>query len=300
MGYRLDRSKQTEVWRARSLAVAIVLGGALAGCGSEDTPPTTPSGEAVTPASGPATKVGQTGHSAPVNPIIPESANWSRSEALKFLEDDQRRLSAAVRLVRLAEVKSPLLPEPLPAADALKLGVVRLTEELYALGAKDSDDAAALHEPLLLTVNGQATRLSEEGEHATLYVSADTDIVPHLLVGRRRVMNLDNLEQAALALKSPERAYFALRRENGVTYVVLMCCEPAAGAEPVELARYRWDAYDLSFMGPARDVFPKPSDEVFQLDLEASAALQPVGGQIPSPEPAPPKEGGPEDDIPPF
>lgn len=49
----------------------------------------------------------------------------------------------------------------------------------------------------------------------------------------------------------------------------------------VEVARYRWDVYEMSFAGPAADKLPDPPGGRFEMDLAASEALLPVGGELP-------------------
>lgn len=65
----------------------------------------------------------------------------------------------------------------------------------------------------------------------------------------------------------------------------------------VEVARYKWDPFELMFMGPARDLLPGSQDQVFEMDLEKSTWLLPVGGIIGKPDPVRSKE---DDEREPF
>jgi hypothetical protein len=60
------------------------------------------------------------------------------------------------------------------------------------------------------------------------------------------------------------------------------------------VARYTWDPYELTFMGPAADKLPDPPGSRFEIDLARSPVLIPVGGEIGEPDPieeyVPPEE----------
>ena len=58
-----------------------------------------------------------------------------------------------------------------------------------------------------------------------------------------------------------------------------------------QVGRYNWDPYEIAFSGPQCDKLPDPPGGQYELDLEASLALIPVGGVIPEP---------PDYDLPPF
>jgi len=96
-----------------------------------------------------------------------------------------------------------------------------------------------------------------------------------------------------------------LRSESGYPYVALLwrgssAAEDEEGkagsAEPVEVARYTWDPWELAFTGPLSDKLPDPPGGLFELELEQSEALIPVGGVIPEPPPIPPPGPKPKDD----
>ncbi len=69
-----------------------------------------------------------------------------------------------------------------------------------------------------------------------------------------------------------------------------------AGTES-EVARYKWDPFELMFMGPARDHLPGSDEQIFEMDLEKSTWLLPVGGIIGKPDPVRRKE---DDEREPF
>lgn len=67
----------------------------------------------------------------------------------------------------------------------------------------------------------------------------------------------------------------------------------------VEVARYKWDPYELTFSGPAVDKLPDPPGGKFELNIADSHYLVPVGGEIPEPPPPKPPPGEQEKDLPP-
>lgn len=72
---------------------------------------------------------------------------------------------------------------------------------------------------------------------------------------------------------------------------------PASDGAEVEVARYKWDPFELMFMGPARDYLPGSQEQIFEMELEQSTWLLPVGGIIGKPDPAKRKE---DDEREPF
>jgi hypothetical protein len=88
----------------------------------------------------------------------------------------------------------------------------------------------------------------------------------------------------AIVLKSPPSLRFELRSQHGADYLALLLpCEGKAKA--IEVARYEWEPFEMTFQGPACDKLPDPPGGRFEIDVQASAALQPLGGDIPPPDP---------------
>ncbi|MBU0639891.1 MAG: hypothetical protein KKB50_13565 [Planctomycetes bacterium] len=285
--------------RGRYVASAAVFA-CLLGCRARDEPATTPTSR---PASAPTSQ--DAASAAPAtDPLLPESYEWSNAEARAALADPDKGLSAAVRLVRLHDATPLCVPDPLTAAMATRLRVLRVPPEQWALGYSESSNERCLHSPILVEADGTVTALAAgvDEELLRLYVSEDPDIFPHLLIWPQRVGILNAPEETALALTPPAEdaealcPHFELRLEDGYACVVLAL---AGEAGPVDVARYAWDPYELSFLGPAANKLPEPFVGRFDLDMEASTALQPVGGEIPKPvQPKEPDEK--EEELPPY
>jgi hypothetical protein len=216
--------------------------------------------------------------------IAPASLAWSRAEACTHLGDGELGVSAAVRLVRLAELSPLCVPDELSDAHVRRLRLVPLGPGRRALGLADRKDQRRLLAPVLIAADGEVTRLAEgtEEEAVVLCVSADADVFPHLAVLPQRVLMVGEDVVPAIVLEAEENVRFDLRQERGFSYIGLVL----TGLAPAgEVARYRWDPYELAFMGPAADKLPDPPGGRFQIDLKASRRLEPVGGEIPEPEP---------------
>jgi hypothetical protein len=239
--------------------------------------------------------------------LLPGYQAWSREDALAKLNDEATRLSAAVRLVRLADVSPLCLPDPLPIKIARRLRVVALSEARWAVGLGVSQDRR-LASPVLIDSAGEVTLPVEglEEEVALLCCAEDAALFPHLLLLPGQVFILADELQSALAAKSPRGLRLDLQFEGDYPYVALLWRPPPpstnetpapARGSPVELARYNWDPYELAFAGPLCDQLPDPPGGLFELDLELSEALVPVGGVLPElPEietPAEPEETEP-------
>ena len=227
--------------------------------------------------------------------IIPESTEWSQEQAAQHLADDAARLSAAIQLVRLAEVQPVWLPPELTDATVRRLRVLQLSDDLWALGFADRKADLVLHAPVLITADGTVTEVAggTEEEALVLHASPDPDVFPHLLIAPGRVLIADADPQLALTLDYPLTVGFHRREQDGYPYLALML---RGDADWVEIAKYRWEPFELALAGPASDDMPDPPGGAFALDMEASPMLIPLGGVIPEPKPRrqePPPDAGP-------
>ncbi|MCG3125638.1 MAG: hypothetical protein CHACPFDD_00463 [Phycisphaerae bacterium] len=254
----------------------------LLGC-SPATPPARPTSQpASAPASQPATTAAVSPDERSSPRIVAESAEWGRDEALANLADPQLGLSAAVRLVRIAGVETPLLPTPLSPADAARLRLAELDDGDYVLGERAADAENVLHKPLLIHATGEVVPIGDVGD-AVLHLSRDPDVFPHIFLSPRQVILATHPDRTALLLKTAESLRFELRSDDGHDYLALVYAAP--GAASVEAAQYAWDPFEHTFSGPASDRLPPPATGFFVLDLDKSAALNPVGGEIAPPDP---------------
>ncbi|QOJ15093.1 MAG: hypothetical protein HRU75_10755 [Planctomycetia bacterium] len=268
--------------------------------------------------------------------MIPrESLGWTRTQAIAKLKDESLRVAAAVRLARIAGASSPALPEPLPRAQALRLRVIDLGTEMFALGEPHPESDRALSHTLVFRADGsllvpgdlvqapssaagEPLHVSDDDEDRyaarrvnaperkpgptapaasfTLFASDDVEVFPRLLVSATAVFDADAPAAPMLSLAAPASLRFQLVFQRGYPLVVLV---PAHGAaEPI--ARYTWDPFEVSFVGPARDQLSDGT--VFALDMDASPALVPVGGLIESPrhDNTPPPATPQPDEQPPY
>ena len=74
---------------------------------------------------------------------------------------------------------------------------------------------------------------------------------------------------------SPRRR--ALARRAGL--------HPASPVAVAAVATYKWDPYELVFVGPAVDALPDPPGGRFHIDVAASRRLEPMGGELPESRP---------------
>ena len=122
--------------------------------------------------------------------IAPESAEWSREEAVLLLPDEALGVSAAVRLVRLAEASPLCVPADLTDATARRLRLVPLADDLWALGLRARRNERVLHTPLLIGQGGAVYVVADgtEEEALLLHISANAEIFPHLLTSPERIL----------------------------------------------------------------------------------------------------------------
>jgi len=221
---------------------------------------------------------------------------WSRAEAAARLDDAALAVSAAVRLTQLAGVAWGEASQPLTPQTIAELRLERLYDSTWALG-RGADERKPLRAAVLIGPEGAVTVPVDGDEQARseLHVSDDPDAFPHLILTPTRVLLvLEEGPEAALVARDLGAARFAVRQPGGYRCVALVVGEPqsdeAAPAEQIA-ARYRWDPLESVLLGPVADKLPDPPGGRFELDLQASVALMPVGGEIPAPvEPPQPQE----------
>lgn len=216
--------------------------------------------------------------------LAQQAARWSRADALARMTDEALALHAAARLVQLAEIQPLCLPGPPSDQDLRQRRLARLTDTTWALGLADAEDDTRIFAPVLLAANGDISTLDDHlGEETlVLHLAENAQVFPHLVVQPERVRVVTDDVNPAMVLATREHVRFALRQQHGFSYIALvLLADPAAE----EVARYRWDPFEEAFLGPAVDALPDPPGGKFELDLEASPMLVPVGGEIPAPEP---------------
>lgn len=262
------------------------------------------------------------------SPIVAESSEWSAEEALANLGDAQLGVSAAVRLAELTGAGGPYTSTPLQADFARKLRLVELGDGCFALGQVDSASERRLHDVLVMDSAGNVTRVNEgkktgiehrvdvrdpvrnvsdevdpaktsrigskresgdaSGGPFVLNVSRDSEVFPHLFIGPKSVFLAPRIDSPALTLKLPDSLRFELKEESLHSYLALILNREGGGV--VEVARYNWDPFEAMFQGPAADKLPDPPGGRFELDVDASERLQPVGGEISDPDPVKPEK----------
>lgn len=237
--------------------------------------------------------------SLPAAAIIPESTEWTREAALNRLRKETaseiERRSAAVRLARLAAIPVGCLPDEATDKWLAGLRIINIGSNRWAIGIA-GEVPRTIGMPALISSDGRVHALAPEAEEeaATLVVSDDAEIFPHLIITPLRVQILSDEVRPALVAKSMAGARFAYcRKDDRWPYVsVRFASKPSsspvtqpaeAKAEDIEVAQYRWDPDEGAFIGPERDFLPGSQVERFALDLRESKLLIPVGGEIPEP-----------------
>ena len=228
--------------------------------------------------------------------IAPASLTWSQAEAATHLADVKLGMSAAVRLVQLAEAMPLCVPADLTDQHIARLQLSQLSVDRWALGLLDKKDPRRLRAPVLISVTGDVTLLAEgtDEEALILHVSKDADVFPHVAVLPTRVLIVEKDVTPAIVLGAERNVRFELREQRGFSYVALVL--PRSGRTK-EVARFRWDPYEMTFIGPGTDRLPDPPGGKFQIDLKASRRLVPQGGEVPETQPMP--ERPPERPVPP-
>ncbi len=218
--------------------------------------------------------------------ILPQSLAWSQQEASAHLTDAQAGVSAAIRLVHLAQAEPLCVAEQPSDAIVARLRVVQLDEELWALGVAPRAETGPqrLYAPVCIRSDGEVVQpvTGIDEELALLRVSRDADIFPHLLVTPERVDILAGELQPALELEPNQPVWFQCREKSGYGYIALLT---GGASGPQEVAQYRWDPDEGMFLGPASDALPDPPGGKFTLNVPASERLVPMGGELPETKP---------------
>lgn len=283
MGRRLGelggRGVNRQYFRRRQ-AVGCLAGCSLLGCalGCERGPQRAPATPSSAPSSQPAPEV--------ASPPAPIPA-WTREDAAARLMDEADSPLAALRLVQLASVGDFATSQPLTPEMPGRIRVARLFDRLWALGWPGHAEGV-LRAPVFIDATGGVTEPVDgaEQESSVLFVSPRPLAFPHLLITPSRVLLiLPEERRVALVARDLRGARFAVREEGDYLYLAL---ELPAEQEAALVARYKWDPLEEVFMGPASDQLPAPGEGKFELDLESSPGLIPVGGEIPEPAPVSP------------
>jgi hypothetical protein len=211
--------------------------------------------------------------------LLPESLGWTAAQAQKQLSDPRRGVSAAIRLLRLADIDALCAPPELGDTQFRQLALRPLAEECWALGLREARQPDVLRAPVLFEAGSPRIPFPDEQELLRLYVSDDAEVFPHLATLPDRVFLLTSDEiTPALALKPDQPVMFQFCTDRGYRYVGLMLL-----TDRREVARFTWDPYESAFMGPAADQLPDPPGGTFALRLTESQRLIPVGGELPDP-----------------
>ncbi|MGE3182787.1 MAG: hypothetical protein AB7N71_14245 [Phycisphaerae bacterium] len=224
--------------------------------------------------------------------------NWSRNVAAKKLYGGgEAQLFGALRLAQLADCEPLLAPDNVTDATVRLLRVKALDTERYLLGVAVPGNERAMRAPVMIHNDGRVETIAAgvDEELATLYISADADIFPHIVLTPHCVSVLHDATESAIVLASADSACrFRYQENRGAPYIAL---SPAQNTEEGdEAARFTWDPYELFFSGPASDYLDEKEGLTFEIDIAASPLLIPQGGIIPeakTKEPEPEKPAGP-------
>lgn len=250
----------------------------LTGC-----PPAPPKPPSPTP---PATS--QAAQSAPASvetaKLSREWETWTREQAIGKLAQEDANAGAAIRLIQLAQLQSPLAPESVSDEHVRAISVARLSEQQFACGLRTDNERLLRAAVIIDATTGevQQTEHSDAEALSLFYVSGDPEVFPNLLFLTDRVRIWGADAKDAVVLKPLTGLRFDLRMQSEYPYVALLYTQEG---KTDEVTRYKWDPYELAFVGPESDKLPEPSTQNFEIDLTASKALVPVGGDIESPKP---------------
>lgn len=268
--------------RRVSVCLVVIPAMLAAACGER---PAAPAAASRPAGSAPATQAAATPAAPGEFKPLPESTNWSAAEAFAHLNDESPVVtrSAALRLLALSGLAPACLPAVLSEESAASLRVVELSESLYVFGRELAPGHLAC--PVLLSSPGTAqVPYNADAGFADFFVSDDADLFPHVLVAAGAVrIAADELRDAIVAADLGPARFTVLREERRSFVALVLPGDPPD--TPREIARYRWDPFELMFMGPASDAFPADVGGRFVIDLHRSPALVPVGGEIPASAP---------------
>lgn len=216
--------------------------------------------------------------------LAPESAEWSRGEAVAHLDDPNLAVSAAIRLLRWHDAEPLCIAGKLSDPRVRELRVVKLADECWVIGQRDRSTSSRLWSPALITADGEVTYQVDDGrdEILVVHIAQDSEVFPHLAIFADRVWSIRAAVEPSLVLQPGQEGWFELATEEGYSYVALVW--PQDGAV-VEVARYTWDPWEHVFAGPLMNRLPAEPERIFRIDLESSANFIPEGGLIREPDP---------------
>lgn len=215
---------------------------------------------------------------------------WSRDAALTRLNEPNLAVPAAIRMVRLAEAEPLCVPDTLTDAALDALRVYEVGASSYALGLADTHHAERLRAPVFFDSEGGVTLPTSGVEEELLVLHlGDTASFPHVVFSPRRVWIIEESLTPAIVLEPDAPVRFDVVREPEGEVLVLVA-HGADGDQPV--ARYVWSVAEHAFFGPAAMDLPDPPGGAFEVDLQRSPRLEPVGGRMPKP-----KENAPLPDL---
>ncbi|MBI5864823.1 MAG: hypothetical protein HZB38_10000 [Planctomycetes bacterium] len=224
---------------AARAAVCLAIG-CITGC---ERPPPQNANAAPQPADHAAAS--QPASSQPAAPaILPESAGWATAQCLSRLDakDETARRSAAVRLVQLSKVDALCTAEPLSDEQARRLRVAKLGEGSWCLGLEAAIERK-LTMPVLIDGEGNVSIPVDEAEEeaAAIFVSADPEVFPHVVLTPLRVLIVGEDIIPAIVAKTLGGARFEYRRKDDRWPYLVLSIEKhapssAPGSEPAAAA----------------------------------------------------------------
>ncbi len=211
---------------------------------------------------------------------------WSAAEARARLAEPSVAVSAAIRLVRLSKLDVLCVPDRMSAAWLARLRVVEIGADGFALGVADPRNARRLRCPVLFDADGRVQQVVTGPDEELLVLHlGDTQSFPHVAYVPDQVWVIEDELISAILAAPGVKARFDVRAEADGEVLVLLT---QSGAGETEAARYVWSTSELAFMGPAALDLPDPPGGMFEVDLDSSERLEPVGGQMPAPKENPP------------
>jgi hypothetical protein len=169
--------------------------------------------------------------------LPPESDVWTAATAAEMLSDPSLRLPAALRLIELAEVDALCCAEPLTDDRIRRLATLPLDEESFVIGFGVAGSPNVLRAPVRVAISGDVTPFAAgaEEEIAALYLAADADLFPHVVLLPYRVILLTPAPEPAIELKTRGAARFTRETVDGLPLIMLKTADAGGWRE---VARY--------------------------------------------------------------